>query len=270
MKDRCNGIQKTNVDLSKEFIAETRDKVKAQVQLKMYEDLRGSQDVSQGTTFRHEIVTNNDCIEEGCTEDKKCSPCREKQVNAILEKNKNEKERYIPARQFRSRSSLGTNIRAHKDPNMSMAKSRSMTPLIDSAAHKDHLRSASASNVSRHRSRLTNENVRPLDYFNNGAGLYMGQNLEITFEDNQLFARLKKMVDACVKMECLGCHKLIPTVQFFEHLIETDEDDQPICQMTNEDDHMVLNFESQQQSIARPFKMKSSDGLKEKYENMMH
>ena len=36
--------------------------------------------------------------------------------------------------------------------------------------------------------------------------------IEITQEDSQLFARLKKMIDACVKMECVGCHKLIPTI----------------------------------------------------------
>lgn len=47
-----------------------------------------------------------------------------------------------------------------------------------------------------------------------------GNAIEISQQDFQLFTRLKKMIDACVKMECMGCHQLIPTVQFFEHLLD--------------------------------------------------
>lgn len=50
----------------------------------------------------------------------------------------------------------------------------------------------------------------------------------------QLFNRLKKMIDACVKMECLGCHQLVPTIMFYEHLIDSDFEEmnshQPICE----------------------------------------
>jgi hypothetical protein len=48
-------------------------------------------------------------------------------------------------------------------------------------------------------------------------------------EDYKLFTRLKKIIDATVKMECAGCHKLVPTIQFYDHLIEqieTEENDE--------------------------------------------
>ena len=43
------------------------------------------------------------------------------------------------------------------------------------------------------------------------------------------------MIDACVKMECLGCHQLVPTVQFYEHLIDSEFDDNshPLLDMNN-------------------------------------
>jgi predicted aldo/keto reductase-like oxidoreductase len=41
---------------------------------------------------------------------------------------------------------------------------------------------------------------------------------QIDPEDMQLFNRLKKMIDSAIKMECSGCHKLIPTTKFYEHL----------------------------------------------------
>ena len=49
--------------------------------------------------------------------------------------------------------------------------------------------------------------------------------IEIPYQDYLLFNRLKKMIDACVKMECLGCHQLVPTIQFYEHLIDSDGED---------------------------------------------
>ena len=53
------------------------------------------------------------------------------------------------------------------------------------------------------------------------------QNLIISSEDLQLFNRLKKMIDATVRLECAGCQKLIPTIQFYEHLLEqSDQDEQ--------------------------------------------
>lgn len=36
--------------------------------------------------------------------------------------------------------------------------------------------------------------------------------ISIHYEEMQLFNRLKKMIDSTVKMECSGCHKLIPTI----------------------------------------------------------
>lgn len=39
-----------------------------------------------------------------------------------------------------------------------------------------------------------------------------GQRVTIEFEELQLFERLKKLVDCSVKMQCIGCHKLVPTV----------------------------------------------------------
>jgi hypothetical protein len=36
--------------------------------------------------------------------------------------------------------------------------------------------------------------------------------VQIDWEEAQLFERLKKIIDACVKLECAGCHKLIPVV----------------------------------------------------------
>lgn len=35
--------------------------------------------------------------------------------------------------------------------------------------------------------------------------------------------KLSKMIDNCVKMECAGCRKLIPTQVFFEHLIQNQQ-----------------------------------------------
>jgi phenylalanine-4-hydroxylase len=43
--------------------------------------------------------------------------------------------------------------------------------------------------------------------------------------DLQLFERLKKIVDASVKMECESCHKLVPTTQFFQHLVSQHKED---------------------------------------------
>lgn len=37
------------------------------------------------------------------------------------------------------------------------------------------------------------------------------------------------MVDKAVKLECDQCHKLIPTVQFYDHLQAVDEDGLPTC-----------------------------------------
>lgn len=37
------------------------------------------------------------------------------------------------------------------------------------------------------------------------------------------------MVDRAVKLECDQCHKLVPTVQFYDHLQAVDEDGQPTC-----------------------------------------
>ena len=54
---------------------------------------------------------------------------------------------------------------------------------------------------------------------------------DLPIEDIQLFNRLKRMIDATVKMECLGCHKLIPTIQFYDHLINKDSD------LGSENDH---------------------------------
>ena len=48
---------------------------------------------------------------------------------------------------------------------------------------------------------------------------------QIDLEDMQLFNRLKKMIDSAIKMECSGCHKLIPTTKFYEH-ISNDFDDE--------------------------------------------
>ena len=33
------------------------------------------------------------------------------------------------------------------------------------------------------------------------------------------YDKISKMVDNCVKMECAGCRKLIPTHLFYDHLI---------------------------------------------------
>lgn len=32
------------------------------------------------------------------------------------------------------------------------------------------------------------------------------------------------MIDSAIKMECSGCHKLIPTTKFYEHLMEIDDE----------------------------------------------
>lgn len=32
-------------------------------------------------------------------------------------------------------------------------------------------------------------------------------------------------------MQCIGCHKLVPTVQFYDHLLEQGDNDQlPVCE----------------------------------------
>lgn len=33
------------------------------------------------------------------------------------------------------------------------------------------------------------------------------------------------MIDATAQMECIGCQKLIPTIQFYEHLLESNDAD---------------------------------------------
>ena len=50
--------------------------------------------------------------------------------------------------------------------------------------------------------------------------------IHISEDDMQLFNRLKKIIDAAVKMECAGCHKLVPTTQFYDHLIDSFDNDQ--------------------------------------------
>jgi len=68
------------------------------------------------------------------------------------------------------------------------------------------------------------------------------------------------MIDACVKMECLGCHKLIPTVQFYEHLIDSDFENHQVCHEGDvvADEHYNLgdpqqqqNFEGRSKSVGR-------------------
>jgi len=60
---------------------------------------------------------------------------------------------------------------------------------------------------------------------------------QIAIEDFQLFNRLKKMIDATIKMECAGCHKLIPTTQFYDHLIESLETEEGDDHAQLVDDH---------------------------------
>ena len=52
----------------------------------------------------------------------------------------------------------------------------------------------------------------------------------------QLFNRLKKMIDSTVKMECSGCHKLIPTIQFYDHLVDSSDDKNNSRHITCEDE----------------------------------
>lgn len=51
----------------------------------------------------------------------------------------------------------------------------------------------------------------------------------IDIDQWQLLERLRLMVDRAVKLECDQCHKLIPTVQFYDHLQAVDEEGQPTC-----------------------------------------
>lgn len=71
--------------------------------------------------------------------------------------------------------------------------------------------------------------------------------VEIGHQDFQLFTRLKKMIDACVKMECLGCHQLVPTVQFYDHLIDSDFDEstQQPHRFCNENCEQISDFNNE-------------------------
>ena len=66
----------------------------------------------------------------------------------------------------------------------------------------------------------------------------------MTPEDHQLFSRLKTMIDATVKLECSGCRKLIPTCQFYEHLIETQEHEEEIrnCFIQDQEAYHTQSF----------------------------
>lgn len=56
------------------------------------------------------------------------------------------------------------------------------------------------------------------------------QKVSIDFEELQLFDRLKKIIDCTVKVECVGCHKLIPTVQFYDHLMDSAQGAAQTCE----------------------------------------
>jgi hypothetical protein len=89
---------------------------------------------------------------------------------------------------------------------------------------KVHHRSASASQ-RRDLGHPLNQSGIKLDFNKQKEELFKRNNqVEISTEDFQLFGRLKKIIDACVKMQCSGCHKLIPTVQFWEHLLDQESD----------------------------------------------
>ena len=64
----------------------------------------------------------------------------------------------------------------------------------------------------------------------------------------QLFDRLKKIVDATVKLECYGCHKLIPTTQFYEHLLDSANDCDPLCH-----DQSLTDFNSFANNLSRSY-----------------
>lgn len=51
----------------------------------------------------------------------------------------------------------------------------------------------------------------------------------IDFNQYQLLERLKVMIDKAVKLECDTCHKLIPTVNFYEHFTAQDSEGNPVC-----------------------------------------
>jgi hypothetical protein len=53
------------------------------------------------------------------------------------------------------------------------------------------------------------------------------------------------MIDTSVKMECSGCHKLIPTIQFYDHLIDSKENENLDGEQRNytcEDEANYLNM----------------------------
>ena len=51
---------------------------------------------------------------------------------------------------------------------------------------------------------------------NDKSFLTPGKNLSV---NPGLLEKLSRMVDNCIKMECGGCRKLIPTNFFYEHLM---------------------------------------------------
>lgn len=56
------------------------------------------------------------------------------------------------------------------------------------------------------------------------------------------------MIDRSVKLECHGCHKLIPTIQFYDHLSDQDSNGDPRCSGEQGYQRSISNLKSAQRS----------------------
>jgi hypothetical protein len=76
----------------------------------------------------------------------------------------------------------------------------------------------SAKPIESQRQIKTHISPRDLSSVRQSRVVYLTPNKSTTTNNN--FDKLAKMIDNCVKMECAGCRKLIPTHLFFDHLIQ--------------------------------------------------